>query len=362
MAERFYSRLSYSIGNEDWKSDHAALKLQPKDRVLCVTASGDRPLNLLHSECQEIVAVDANPWQNALLDLKKAAMEKLDYDHYLAFLGVKNHTNRLDTLSILGKDKSIIQWKKKAKQIQKGILYQGATEKLTKVASFLVGVLRGKKIEKLFSFNDLEEQREFVQTHWDTLLWRKTFHIVLHPFITRLILKDPGLYQYVDSSIHVGNYIYSRMNHALMQFNAKESIIISLALKGKIFEEAHSPYLTESGVNTIKSRLHRLTSETADVLAYLEAAPDNSFDCFSLSDVASYISKDAFDRLTKAIYRVARPNARFCIRQFMSRHTLPETIASHFQRDDALEQKLDHEDRCFLYKFMVGKIVKGPSA
>ncbi|NGX53884.1 MAG: hypothetical protein K1000chlam4_00604 [Chlamydiae bacterium] len=362
MTKKFYSRLSYSIGNEDWKSDHVALKLQPKDRVLCVTASGDRPLNLLHSECQEIVAVDANPWQNALLDLKKAAMEKLDYEHYLAFLGVKNHSNRLGTLDSLGKDKSITQWKKKAKQIKKGILYQGATEKCTQIASTLVGALRRKKIEKLFSFDNLEEQQEFVKTHWDTFLWKKTFDIVLHPFITRLFLKDPGLYQYVDKSIHPGNYIYSRINHALMQFKAKESIIISLALKGKIFEEAHSPHLTESGVNIIKSRLDRISSETADLLSYLETAPDNSFDCFSLSDVASYISKETFDRLMGAVYRVARPNARFCIRQFMSRHAIPEAIASHFHRDHALEKKLDHEDRCFLYKFMVGKIIKSGSA
>lgn len=61
----FYSRLSYSIGNEDWKTEQKALQITPEDRILCVTASGDRPLNLLYSNCKEIVSVDANPFKNS---------------------------------------------------------------------------------------------------------------------------------------------------------------------------------------------------------------------------------------------------------------------------------------------------------
>jgi S-adenosylmethionine-diacylglycerol 3-amino-3-carboxypropyl transferase len=57
----FYSRLSYSFGNEDWLTEHKALQIQPTDSVLCVTASGDRPLNLLTKELKALVAVDANP-------------------------------------------------------------------------------------------------------------------------------------------------------------------------------------------------------------------------------------------------------------------------------------------------------------
>ena len=43
----FFSRLSYSFGNEDWRTEKRALGIRPHDQVLCITASGDRPLNLL---------------------------------------------------------------------------------------------------------------------------------------------------------------------------------------------------------------------------------------------------------------------------------------------------------------------------
>ena len=67
---KFFKRLSYSIGNEDWETEREALSIQADDKVLCITASGDRPLNLLMNECREIVSIDANPVQNYLLELK----------------------------------------------------------------------------------------------------------------------------------------------------------------------------------------------------------------------------------------------------------------------------------------------------
>ena len=71
----FFSRLSYSFGNEDWRTEQDALKIKSGDRVVCITGSGDRPLHLLLSEGQEVVSVDANIFQNQLLHLKAAALQ-----------------------------------------------------------------------------------------------------------------------------------------------------------------------------------------------------------------------------------------------------------------------------------------------
>ncbi|HKZ00179.1 MAG TPA: DUF3419 family protein, partial [Rhabdochlamydiaceae bacterium] len=65
----FYSRLSYSFGNEDWITELEALRIKPGDRVVCITASGDRPLHLLLADLGELVSVDANPFQNHLFEL-----------------------------------------------------------------------------------------------------------------------------------------------------------------------------------------------------------------------------------------------------------------------------------------------------
>ena len=51
------------------------------------------------------------------------------------------------------------------------------------------------------------------------------------------------------------------------------------------------------------------------MISYLERAPDNSFDRFSMSDVASYIPYEAFERMITSLVRVAKPGSRFCIRK-----------------------------------------------
>lgn len=358
----FYKRLSYSIGNEDWRTEQKALQITPQDTVICVTASGDRPLNLLSTECQQIVTIDANPYQNALLDLKKAALKALNYQDYLAFLGITATTDRLSLFKSvqnhLSKD-SLTFWTKYKSKIKKGIIYEGATDKWMQRIAFFIRFFRGnKKVDQLFSFDQLEKQKEFIKNQWQGKRWKKAFHFCLHPYLTRFFIKDPGLYAYPDHSIHVGDHLYQVVNDALMRFSPKESIVLSLMLQGKIYEEAFPPYLTQEGTTKIKERLDRVTSKTMNVIDHLESVPEGTYDCFSFSDIASYMSREDFTRLTKAMYKAARPGARFCIRQFMSRHEFPEEIAEHCVIDESLGKNLANEDRCVIYHFTVGTISK----
>lgn len=357
----FFSRLSYSFGNEDWSTEQKALKIQPSDRVVCITASGDRPLHLLLDESQEIIALDANPIQNFLLELKVAAMQQLSHEEYLSFLGAAPGKNRLDTLKRLSNHLSpgaAEYWKRHKKRINAGVLYQGAIERRVILLARFVCFLRGNMIKKLFEINNIEEQKAFVAKEWHRGWWKKLIVAALSPKCAKLILKDPGLYAHKDPSIVAGKYIYDRLSEGLTKNIAKESIFISLFLKGKVEKEAFPPYLTADGFNTIKPRLKGIKSHTADLLSYLEAAPPNHFDCFSLSDVASYISSEDFKRLTYAVYRTAKPGARFCFREFLSKHQIPEGLRPLFIRDKALEENLEKEDRCYVYRFMVGHISK----
>ena len=70
------------------------------------------------------------------------------------------------------------------------------------------------------------------------------------------------------------------------------------------------------------------------------------------------MSHDHFIRLLKAVYKTAKPGARFCIRQFLSSQEMPSEVASFFTRDKELEEKLESKDRCFIYRFTVGSINK----
>jgi S-adenosylmethionine-diacylglycerol 3-amino-3-carboxypropyl transferase len=361
---KFFKRLSYSYGNEDWRSEKEALKV--KGRVLCITASGDRPLHLLLDDCEEVVSIDANPIQNYLLDLKSVAMHELDFEEYLAFLGASAHKNRLQTLQKLSpllEENAQKYWINHPSMINKGILYQGFTEKQCQnLLAPLIRMIKGKQIDRLFDFTDIDEQSHFVERSWDKYYWRKIFDLIWNTTVARLLFRfvvdDPGLYDNLNKSVSIGTYFYKRMNNSLKKNLARESLLLSLFLKGRVDHEAVPPYLTEEGVRIIKKRTQRIKVKNIDIISYLESSPDNSFDCFSLSDVASYLNQNDFIKMIEEVKRVAKPGARFSIRQFFSNHTIPADHLKVFQREKELEDKLEEQDRCFVYRFMAGSIKK----
>ncbi|PJD97802.1 MAG: hypothetical protein CK425_01340 [Parachlamydia sp.] len=355
----FFERLNYSFGNEDWRTEQQALKIQPQDTVLCITASGDRPLHLLLDECKEIVSIDANPIQNYLLSLKCAALEKFDFLTYLNFLegyGACKDPQMLAQLFEQMDGDAASFWKQNPQMIKKGVLFQGRIECLLRVVSRGFRCLRPRKIKRLFEFEDLEEQKAFLLSHWDTRFLKTLFGVALNQSLPKMFFNDPGLFAHVDSSIQVGHYIYDRMLHRLHSCLANQNAFVSLLFQGFLKREAYPPYLTESGSNVIKKRLNRLKIKTENVIDYLASAPANTFDAYSLSDIASYMPEESFNELISQVVRTAKPGARFCIRQFSSNHPLPQGLANHFERDLKLEKKLEEEDSFFVYRFMTGKI------
>lgn len=355
----FFKRLSYSLGNEDYQTERQALKVKPNDRVLCITASGDRPFHILMDDPKEVISIDLNRVQNYLLELKIAAMDHFDFEHYLAFLGGEQSNHRISSFykiaASLDGDASNF-WKKNIDKIDSGILFQGAMEVWCKRISNVIKLFRNTNIKKLFEFDDLDEQREFIKKEWDNYFWKKSFDLALNSMIARMFIKDPGL-EYVDASLKPGSYIYNRMNHCLSHQLAKENVLMSLFINGKLKKEGYPLYLREEGCSLIKNRLNRIKSQTINLVHYLQSAPDNSIDCFSLSDVASYISQKDFNIVMHEIKRTARPDARFCIRQFLTCHSIPQELEKHIQRDHFLENKLEKEDRCFVYRFITGKVI-----
>lgn len=357
----FYKRLSYSFGNEDWKTEQKALNIQSTDNVFAVAASGDRPLNLLLSDCAHITAIDANPFQTALCDLKRAAMNELDYEQYIKFLGIAPCDEREKTLKKIEnsmEENATVCWRSHLSKVKNGVLYEGALEKGMQKVAFLAKLWQGPKIKHLFSFDDVDEQRKFIDKNWNFNVWKNLFRLALNPFVTRYLIKDPGLYAHVDQGISAPEYIHGRMSRALREFLAKENIVLSLYLQGTVHQNGFTPYIQEDGFNQIKKRLHKLSIKTENAITYLENVPEKSIDVFSFSDIASYMKREDFHRLCRALYRAAKPNARFCIREFMSAHNFPPELAKNFVCDHKLEKELENEDRCFVYRFKVGKINK----
>ena len=79
--------LVYNTCWEDPRLDRQALKLAADDTVLVITSAGCNALDYALAGPKQVVAVDMNPRQNALLDLKLAGIRHLDYEDFFAMFG-----------------------------------------------------------------------------------------------------------------------------------------------------------------------------------------------------------------------------------------------------------------------------------
>jgi S-adenosylmethionine:diacylglycerol 3-amino-3-carboxypropyl transferase len=323
-----------------------------------VTGGGDRPLDLLTVAPARIVAIDFVPAQNHLLRLKMAAIAALDYDEYAAFLGLTEASPRWratildDRLALPPATRAF--WRGQKHAVGRGILYQGRWERhYGRVAAF-TRLIRGRDLNTLFGFDDLEEQRRFVDERWDTSVWRLAYRVVCSPVTARLVLGDPAFYAHIQ--VEPADYLYEQMRSALHRFLARDSFMMALIFRGRLLPSDLPPYLTPEGHAVLRERLDQIEIVTADLVTYLQASDTPRFTRFSLSDVPSYLSEEGFESLVRGVVRCAEPGSRAVIRQFMTRYDLPRAVADQLIREPELERRCALEDRAFAYQFIIGTV------
>jgi S-adenosylmethionine-diacylglycerol 3-amino-3-carboxypropyl transferase len=358
-AHSFLETLNYSSVNEDWRTEAAALHLDRASSVLCVTGSGDRPLDLLVLDPARVTAIDLIPAQTHLLHLKIAALDRLDYEEYGAFLGIFKATeswrddvwHRLATY-IPGEAREYFD--RRPELIRTGIIYGGRWERYFRRVSTIARFLRGRLIRDLFSFTEIDEQRRFILEQWGTPVWRLAYSAVCSTLTSHVFLRDPAFYAH--AAVRPGPMIYDRMVAVLNRYLARENFMVSLLFQGRLPGLDLPPYLTPEGHRIIRARLDRLEIVTADLLAFLTAERRGQFTHYSLSDVPSYLTAGAFNRLLEGVLRASPPGGRLVIRQFLTRYEPEERISERFIRHLDLETDLAAIDRSFVYDFLIGEV------
>ena len=76
------NNLVYNTCWEDPRLDREALQLDSTDNVLVITSAGCNALDYVLNEPHHVYAVDMNPRQNALLELKLAGIRHLDFETF----------------------------------------------------------------------------------------------------------------------------------------------------------------------------------------------------------------------------------------------------------------------------------------
>jgi S-adenosylmethionine-diacylglycerol 3-amino-3-carboxypropyl transferase len=358
---RYSGRISYSSCNEDTHTELKALRLGADARVLCITAGGGRVLNLLVDQPAEVWAVDVNPSQSHLLELKIAAMRLMDHASYLGFLGVRPARTRPAAYEALR------PWLSPAARayfdhhpdmIAGGVLFQGSLERYLRLVAVAAHLVRPFWIERLFACRDLNVQRRLVQG-WDGLFWRALVYTICHRGFLETFSRDPGFWRFVPPDPPLQRRIYDAIARYLSNHLARDSHLLSLVFYGRyVNEDALPPYLHAATYARVRAglartRIHVLTAQVADVL---RGAPEGHFDAYSITDVSSYLSDGAFHDLAAQMLRTARPGARLCSRGiFVHRDFAPEH-ARRLRRDPALERRLAFDDLAMLHQLVVATL------
>ena len=127
-----FSLIRYANCWEDADVLLEGLNAEPGGRHLSIASAGDNSFSLLTTDPDLVVAVDLNPVQLYLTELKKAAIRRFNRKTYLEFAGFrpsKIRLNLFETIKYDLPDSAREYWENHRNVIQNGIVYGGKLEK-----------------------------------------------------------------------------------------------------------------------------------------------------------------------------------------------------------------------------------------
>jgi S-adenosylmethionine-diacylglycerol 3-amino-3-carboxypropyl transferase len=345
--------INYSQCWEDPKILLEALDINPNDEVLSVTSGGDNILALLIALPQHIVSVDMNTAQSYLLELKMAAAQSLSYNEYLEFLGVNESNARLDLykkVSLRLSNSAREWWAVHESYIKAGPINCGRFEKFTALFAkrILPMIHNHKTIKQLLSFDNIEEQRVFFQTRWNSSRWRFFLRLFTSRFILKRFARQRGMFSHANIQ-NVACVYEKRMERHLNSVPNKGNFFIHYSLTGR-YGDSLPPYLEQNGYTKLRTVQHPSFSIiTANLLSYLRSMPDNSFSKFNLSDIFEALSEIENDTLWYEIIRTAKSGAKVAYWNNLVKRSYPASLSSHISTDDKFVKELRSKDKVFFY-------------
>ena len=172
-------------------------------------------------------------------------------------------------------------------------------------------------------------------------------------------------FHFDDGSKSFAESFYNRSKKAFRDIPIKGNYFLSLYLMGKYRNENEMPaYLKKDNYEIIKSRIDRIRFSTAEAQAWLDDMPDESIDCFALSNICELMSEKDTRRLFTLVSRTGSKNARVIFRNLMIPRDVPEDLRNIIVKDEMLSREIQFNDRSFVYgKVAAYKIIKkGPTS
>jgi len=180
----------YGFTWEDPYVDMEHLNLTSEDSILCITSAGDNALHYaIDGKPKRIHAVDMNPCQGHLLELKLAAIASLEYEEFWSMFGegkCENFRELLDQkISPYLSSHAYQFWRLNVHSFDKAFYfrgYSGHALRLAKIAWQITGQRKG--VDAACKASSIEEQQQ---------IWDKSLRgALLNKTLIKVFLSNPA--------------------------------------------------------------------------------------------------------------------------------------------------------------------------
>ncbi|MGQ0645848.1 MAG: DUF3419 family protein [Elusimicrobiota bacterium] len=345
-------KILYAQVREDSDMDRAALRIGPEDRVLAVTSGGCTALTLLADGPREVLAVDQNPAQNYLLELKLAALRRLSLPECRILLGARKGRGRRSlyrrAASTLSAEARAF-WEGRQPLVDRGLLYAGTTEALIRRTRPLLFRLVHKPsvIRGLFRPKDEAARAEFYRTVWSNARWRALQSVAFHPLTFRLAYGKSFFARSGDRDFT--EEWRRKIRRAFTEIPTPCNYFLSQTLWGRYLpgDRGLPPYLRPDVFEKVRRHAARLRWETADIVDRLASAKPGAFTKAALSNAFEWLPATRVETAFVALARALAPGGRAVLRHLMAVTSPPPDLP--LREDSALSDDLTRRERAFLY-------------
>ncbi len=318
--------LIYNTCWEDPALDRIALQLQPDDRLVVISSGGCNALDYLLAGVGEVNAVDVNPIQNALLELKAVAIRHLDYDSFFALFGrgyaPSARQMYMDTLRAELSRPARAYWDRNigfflGKGWRKSFYYRGTSGLLAKLVLTNVNImhrLRGP-IEAMLAAKTVEEQaavyngriRDKIWTPW--LRWFLSRSVTLSLIGVPWPQRDQITNQYPGG---VSQFIRDALETVVTKLPFQDNYFWRVYIQGHYTPECCPEYLKPANFLPLRKRLDRLKIHTCTMTEFLRRTEPgiSKFVLLDHMDWMDFNNPEGLVEEWNAILEKAKPGAR----------------------------------------------------
>lgn len=318
------NNLVYNTCWEDPRLDRQALELTSQDRLLVITSAGCNALDYLLAGAGHVYAVDMNPRQNALLELKASAIRHLDYERFFQMFG-NGYLPKAESVYASHLRQSLSstsrkywdRWIRFFDHENKPFYFRGTSGAFARMIGVYINrVARCRKeVLEILEAPTLADQQD-IYTRVKDKIWSKTLRFAMNRDTTLSMLGVPkaqrrqideqypgGIVKFVEDSIEA---VFSKLP-------IQDNYFWRVYITGSYTPNCCPEYLKQANYEKLRSgAIERLTIQTDSVEGFLRKHT-GQISRFVLLDHMDWLSDHFFPLLEsewQAILDRAAPNTR----------------------------------------------------